>query len=393
MLGFSSNIEKMMITPYRIIQTEVVIELDNGQVGTYTGYRVQHNTALGPMKGGIRFHPAVNADEVESLASLMTWKTSLCSLPFGGAKGGVCCDPTKMSGREIERLTKTYTSKIKEVIGPYIDIPAPDVNTNAQIMAWMMSEYSKYYGFTPAVCTGKPIYLHGSEGREEATGLGVIIITKELLEEHSELLNGSTLVIQGFGNVGSHAALHAHQRGAAILAISDQYAAIFNHKGLDIPALAEYSAKNKSVKGFPGGEEIPHGDLLTLKCDVLIPAALDGVFDASLAEKVQCRYIVEGANGPTLPEAEEIFKKRGIFVVPDILANAGGVICSYFEWVQNIQQFPWDKKRVLAEEERYLRRAFETVIQVAKKKKCSYREAAFIIALGRVAKAKLTQGL
>lgn len=259
-------------------------------------------------------------------------------------------------------------------------------------MAWIMSEYSKYYGFTPSVVTGKPEYLHGCKGRDEATGLGVVITARELMRLNNEMINGSSFVIQGFGNVGYYAAKHLFHRKATVLAVSDEYGGIFNPKGLDIPVLYEYSKAHGSVKGFEGGEDISNEDLLEVKCDVLIPAALGGVFDSEVAKKVNCRYIVEGANGPTLPDADQIFLKRGILVAPDILANAGGVIVSYFEWVQNIQQFSWDLSRVL-EEERYLTDAFQRVVKIAKETKCSLREAAYIIALGRVAKAQLTLGL
>ncbi|MEM1282360.1 MAG: Glu/Leu/Phe/Val dehydrogenase dimerization domain-containing protein [Chlamydiota bacterium] len=392
-LGLNERIEKMMITPYRVFRAEVSIELDNGNVRTFSAYRVQHNKSLGPMKGGLRFHPEVDLDEVESLASLMTWKTALCHLPFGGAKGGICCDPKELSTNELERLSKAFTERMKEIIGPQIDIPAPDVNTNAQIMAWIMSEYSKYYGFTPSVVTGKPVFLHGSEGREEATGLGVVIIAKELLELHNESISGSSFVIQGFGNVGYFAAEHLYSRKGTVLAVSDESGGTFNKMGLDIPELKKYSLKNGNVSGFPGGTDISNHDLLHIPCDVLIPAALGGVFDEQKAKDVQCRYIVEGANGPSSPAADEIFHSRNILVAPDILANAGGVTVSYFEWVQNIQQFSWDREKILQQEELYLTRAFERVHKVSKSKNCLMREAAFMIGLERVAKAQLTLGL
>lgn len=361
-LKLSSRVHQMLTTPYRTVKTHVVIELDNGNIGSFIGYRVQHSNALGPMKGGLRFHPLVNEEEVESLASLMTWKTALVKLPFGGAKGGISCDPKKLSLPEIERLTKTFTDKIREIIGPYLDIPAPDVNTNSQTMAWIMSEYSKHYGFTPGVVTGKPPFLHGSEGREEATGLGVVIITDKVLSLNNESIKGSSFVVQGFGNVGSFAAHYLHERGGKVLAVSDVMGGIFDPEGLDIPALIEFMNEHESVTEFSQGEKVSNKELLELECDVLIPAALEDVFDEESAKRVKCRYVIEAANGPTLPEADEIFSQRNIIVVPDILANAGGVIVSYFEWVQNIQQFSWSIEHVREELNRFLSAAFDQVV-------------------------------
>ncbi len=393
MLDISDTLAQSIERPYRVVKTDVTIELDNGQLATYTGFRVQHNNALGPMKGGLRYHPTVNEDEVHSLASLMTWKTSLLRLPYGGAKGGISCDPQLMSSGEIERMTKTFTGKIKEVIGPYKDIPAPDVNTNAQVMAWVMSEYSKYQGFSPAVVTGKPIFLYGSEGREEATGRGIVIVTENLLKLDSKPLAGARIVIQGFGNVGYNTARIIHEKGAKVIAISDVNGGIYCAEGLDIPALKSHYDKNRTVKGFPGSESISNEQLLVTECDVLIPAALGDVFDRKLAEAVNCQYIVEGANGPTFPEADEVFDKRGIKVVPDILANAGGVTVSYFEWAQNIQQFRWPLEKINAELNNYMVDAFDRVVKTAQVKKCNLREAAFLIGIGRVIKATLTLGL
>jgi len=393
LLGFSDRLEKMLISPYRIIKTNVVIELDNGNIGTYLGYRIQHNKTLGPMKGGIRYHPSVDEDEVASLASLMTWKTSLLKLPFGGAKGGIQFDPSLFSEPELERITKAYVDKIKEIVGPNLDIPAPDVNTNDQIMAWFMSQYSKTYGFTPAVVTGKPLFLHGSEGRKEATGSGVALITEILLIKNDLQVKDCSFVIQGFGNVGSYAAKFLHDKGGKILAVSEATGGLYNAEGLDITALMDYKNGKGSIEGFSGGKHIENEDLFDIECDVIIPAALDDVFDAELAKKVKCKFIVEGANGPTLPDADEIFQKRGIIVIPDILANAGGVVVSYFEWVQNIQQFKWVAERIQDELSRFLCDAYDRVEVVAKSKKCSFRTAAYIIGLGRVAKAMLTLGL
>lgn len=393
MLDVSPNLARSLETPYRVVKTDITIELDNGQLGNFTGYRIQHNNALGPMKGGLRYHPAVDEDEVHSLASLMTWKNSLLRLPYGGAKGGVSCDPSKLSIAELERITKTFTGKIKEVIGPYSDIPAPDVNTNAQVMAWVMAEYSKYYGYSPAVVTGKPVFLSGSEGREEATGRGVVIVTERLLGMEKKSLSGIRVVIQGFGNVGYHAARILHEKGAKVLAVSDVNGGIYRKEGLDIPALREHLNLKKNVTEFPGGDHISNEQLLATECDVLIPAALGDVFDKKVAQEVRCQYLVEGANGPTLPEADAIFKKRGIVVVPDILANAGGVTVSYFEWVQNIQQFRWPLEQIHTQLNAYLSDAVDRVVQMSLARKCSYREAAFMIGIGRVIRATVTLGL
>lgn len=393
MLDISEALAQSIERPYRVVKTDITIELDNGNLANFTGFRVQHNNALGPMKGGLRYHPTVDEDEVHSLASLMTWKTSLLRLPYGGAKGGISCNPEKMSSGELERMTKTFTGKIKEIIGPYKDIPAPDMNTNAQIMAWVMSEYSKYSGFSPAVVTGKPLFLYGSEGREEATGRGVVIITECLLKLHKQSLTGARIVIQGFGNVGYNTARILHERGAKVIAISDVHGGLYSAEGLDIPALKTHYDKHHTVGDFSGGERISNEQLLVTECDVLIPAALGDVFDRKLAAAVKCQYLVEGANGPTLPEADEVFDKRGIIVAPDILANAGGVTVSYFEWAQNIQQARWPLEQIHAQLNAYMTDAFDRVVKTAQAKKCNFREAAFLIGIGRVIKASLTLGL
>ncbi len=392
-LGLSESLKKLLITPYRIIKSEILIESDDGRILTFFGYRVQHNNARGPMKGGLRYHPSVNEEEVMSLASLMTWKTSLVNIPFGGAKGGIMCDPQTLSEGEVERLTKAFVDNLKEVIGPNLDIPAPDVNTNAQIMAWIMHQYSKHYGFSPAVVTGKPVYLHGSLGREEATGRGVFLCSKWILNLDNISVKDATFAIQGFGNVGSNAAKFIHNSGGKVVAVSDISGGLYNPEGIDIPALLEYVKENRVIDGFQGGENIDNQQLLTTDCTVLIPAALGDVFDKDLAKEVKARYIVEGANGPTSPEADEIFEKRGIKVVPDILANAGGVTVSYFEWVQNIQRFRWTLEEVQTRMESILKEAFDKVIEVSKNKKCNLRKSAFIIALGRVAKSQVTLGI
>jgi glutamate dehydrogenase (NAD(P)+) len=393
MLDISKNLAQSIERPYRVVKMDLTVELDNGQLANFTGFRVQHNNSLGPMKGGLRYHPTVDEDDVNSLASLMTWKTSLMRLPYGGAKGGISCDPTKMSFPEQERVTKAFTRKIKEIIGPYKDIPAPDVNTNAQVMAWIMAEYSKYAGFAPAVVTGKPLFLYGSEGREEATGRGVVIATESLLKLENHPLANTRVVVQGFGNVGYHAARILHEKGAKVVAVSDVNGAVYSAKGLDIPALKLYADRNHSLRGFADSDNISHEQLLVTECDVLIPAALGDVFNGKLANAVRCKYIVEGANGPTLPEADEVFQKRGIKVVPDILANAGGVTVSYFEWAQNIQQVRWPLEQINAQLYTYMTDAFDRVVKTAQAKHCTLREAAFLIGIGRVIKATVTLGL
>lgn len=391
-MDLGSRIQTLLQTPFRKIEVQIPIELDNGEVAVYSGYRIQHNDARGPMKGGLRYHPQVDADETTSLASLMTWKTALVEVPFGGAKGGVTCDPKQLSPRELEQLTRRFVQQIHENIGPYRDIPAPDMNTNPQVMAWIMGEYSKFHGHSPAVVTGKPLDLHGSQGREEATGRGVAYITHETLRTFGKPVKGARIAIQGFGNVGGHAARLLAADGAVIVAVSDVNGGIHNPEGLDIEALTTHLRVTRTVRGFAGGETISNTELLHLPCDVLIPAALGGVITADTVEGIQAPIIVEAANGPTTPQADEILEKRGITVVPDILANAGGVTVSYFEWAQNIQQFRWDLDKVNEELHKTMTRSFHTVQKLASEKKISLRTAAFVIAIGRVGKATVLRG-
>jgi glutamate dehydrogenase (NAD(P)+) len=393
LLGLSENIRTLLVTPDREVRVEVVIELDSGQIGNFIGYRVQHDNARGPFKGGLRYHPHVDQDEARSLASLMTWKTALVDLPFGGAKGGVNCDPTKLSRGEIERLTRRFTERIHDMIGPVKDIPAPDMGTDAQVMAWIMNEYGKFAGFTPACVTGKPVELHGSPGREAATGYGVAIIAREMLGRLGKTVGGTTFAIQGYGNVGSYTARFLAQQGARIIGISDAYGALINRDGLDVAELDRHVAVARKVVGFKGGEAATNEQLLTMPVDVLIPAALGGVFDKTVAAAVQAGLIVEAANGPTWPEADDVFNERGIPVVPDILANAGGVIVSYFEWVQNLQNFRWPLEQVQREEEKRLVDAFHEMYDIAHRKKISMRTAAFYRAISRVGRAHALAGI
>ena len=392
-LDLSENIRTLLMTPDREVRVEVAIELDSGKIGNFIGYRVQHDNARGPYKGGLRYHPAVDQDEARSLASLMTWKTAVVDLPFGGAKGGVNCDPTKLSRGELERLTRKFIEKIHDIIGPDKDIPAPDMGTDAQVMAWIMNEYTKYEGFHPACVTGKPVEFHGSAGREAATGFGLAIVTREMLGRSNRAVAGTTFAIQGYGNVGSFTARFLGQMGGKIVAVSDAYGAIVNPEGLDLADLDRHVSVSHKVVGYKGGDAATNEQLLTMPVDVLIPAALGGVFDRDLARAVQAGLIIEAANGPTWPEADEVFVERGIPVVPDVLANAGGVVVSYFEWVQNLQHFRWPIEQVQREEERRLVDAFREVCDLAERKNVSLRTAAFMKAISRVGRAKIIGGI
>ncbi len=392
-MQLSDRVQKLLVQPAREVRVEIPVTLDDGELAVFTGYRIQHNNARGPFKGGLRYHPSVDADEARSLASLMTWKTAVADLPYGGAKGGVDCDPPRLSERELEAITRKFVDQIHEIIGPNRDIPAPDVNTNAQVMAWIMNQYSKYHGFSPAVVTGKPLEVHGSAGREEATGRGILMVVRELFARLGRNIQGSRFVVQGFGNVGAVASRFLHELGGKVVGISDVSGGYRNPAGIDVAAAVAHVRANRSLAGFPGGEPIANEELLALECDCLIPAALGGVFDRDAAERVRAPIVVEGANGPTWPEADEVFRRRDIVVVPDILANAGGVVVSYFEWVQNIQQFTWDLERVNAELEKKMVRAFDTVWRVSREKSLPLRTAAFVVGIGRVGRAQVMTGI
>jgi glutamate dehydrogenase (NAD(P)+) len=392
-LDLTENVRTLLVTPDREVRVEVPIELDSGKIGNFIGYRVQHDNARGPYKGGLRYHPAVDQDEARSLASLMTWKTAVVDLPFGGAKGGINCDPNKLSRGELERLTRKFIEKIHDMIGPHKDIPAPDMGTDAQVMAWIMNEYAKYEGFHPACVTGKPVEFHGSAGREAATGFGLAIITREMLARSQRTVAGTTFAIQGYGNVGSYTARFLAQMGGKILAVSDAYGSVVNREGLEIAELDRHMAISHKIVGFKGGDATTNEHLLTMPVDVLIPAALGGVFDRDMARAVQARLIVEAANGPTWPEGDEVFVARGIPVVPDVLANAGGVVVSYFEWVQNLQHFRWSLEQVQREEERRLVDAFRDMYDLAERKGVTLRTAAFMKAISRVGRAKILGGI
>jgi glutamate dehydrogenase (NAD(P)+) len=392
MLQLSDGLTSCLLTPDRQLRVEIPIIRDDGKLQTFVGYRVQHNDARGPFKGGLRYHLEVTDSEVCALASLMTWKTAVVDIPFGGAKGGIQVDTKTLSKLELERLTRRFTDIIDPIIGPNIDIPAPDVATNEQTMAWIMDQYSRRHGYSPAVVTGKPVSLGGSEGRNAATGFGVAIIAREACQEFGIDLHGARVVIQGFGKVGSHAALSLRDMGAKVIAISDVTGGYFNAEGIDLAEALRVQASQGSLHGFEGAIPITNAELLTLECDVLIPAALEGVFTADNADAVHARLIVEGANAPTSYEADAIFESRGIPVVPDLLANAGGVTVSYFEWVQNLQQFRWELSEVNQRLERRMVQGFEAVKIKAKQQNTTLRRGAFLLAIERVAEATRLRG-
>jgi len=382
-----------LLTPYREIKVECNFIKDNGTLATFVGYRVQHDNKRGPMKGGIRYHHQVDLDEVNALAQLMTWKTAVVDLPYGGAKGGITVDPKSLSTNELQILTRVFTQKLADVIGPHTDIPAPDMGTNAQTMGWIVDEYGKFKGYSPAVVTGKPIELGGSLGRESATGRGVLYAAECLFEETGRQVKDFTYAVQGFGNVGSWAARLFHEAGGTVVAVSDASGAVRHPAGLDVPALYDHVRRAGGVTGFPGGEPMPAEELLYEPADVLIPAALGDVLTARNADRVRAKFILEGANHPTDIEADALLREKGVVMLPDIYVNAGGVTVSYFEWVQNIQQFRWDEDRVNAELRRTMRRAFADLKAVRAAFGCDWRTAAFTLAVDRVAKASAARGL
>ncbi|WVZ22644.1 hypothetical protein V8G54_001188 [Vigna mungo] len=392
-LGLDSKLEKSLLIPFREIKVECTIPKDDGTLVSYVGFRIQHDNARGPMKGGIRYHPEVDPDEVNALAQLMTWKTAVADIPYGGAKGGIGCNPRDLSISELERLTRVFTQKIHDLIGVQRDVPAPDMGTNAQTMAWILDEYSKFHGHSPAVVTGKPIDLGGSLGREAATGLGVVFATEALFAEYGKSIADHTFVIQGFGNVGTWAAKSIYERGGKVIAISDISGAIKNTNGIDIPALLKYKDEgNGTLKDFPGAEVMDPNELLVHECDVLIPCALGGVLNRENASNVKAKFIIEAANHPTDPEADEILSKKGVIILPDIYANAGGVTVSYFEWVQNIQGFMWDEEKVNHELKKYMTRSFQDIKAMCKMHNCDLRMGAFTLGVNRVARATLLRG-
>ncbi|KAH0448633.1 hypothetical protein IEQ34_022433 [Dendrobium chrysotoxum] len=429
-LGLDSKLEKSLLIPFREIKVECSIPRDDGSLASFVGFRVQHDNARGPMKGGIRYHPEVDLDEVNALAQLMTWKTAVVDIPYGGAKGGIGCSPRDLTKSELERLTRVFTQKIHDLIGTHTDVPAPDMGTNAQVshiyysfrtkqrncksfgnilcflisklsftggmvqqtMAWILDEYSKFHGHSPAVVTGKPIDLGGSLGREAATGRGVVFATDALLGEYGKSIQGLTFAIQGFGNVGSWAAKLIHESGGKIVAIGDVSGTIRNPNGLDIHQLLKHKAEGGVLKDFTGGDAMDPDELLVHECDVLIPCALGGVLHRENAASVKAKYIIEAANHPTDPEADEILSKKGVVVLPDIYANAGGVTVSYFEWVQNIQGFMWHEEKVNLELKRYMKTAFGNIKDMCMSHGCNLRMGAFTLGVSRVARTTLLRG-
>jgi glutamate dehydrogenase (NAD(P)+) len=395
LLGLDPGIWKILTHPKRQITVSCPIQMDNGEIEVFTGYRVQYNITLGPAKGGIRYHPGVNLDEVTTLAAWMTWKCAVAHIPFGGGKGGIICDPTKMSQREIEALTRRYVAEIVDAIGPEKDVPAPDVNTNEQVMAWVMDTYSMHVGHTAtAVVTGKPLEIGGSAGRREATGRGVMIAAREAAKHIGFPIRGATVAVQGFGNVGSVSAeLLSREMGATIVAVTDWKGGVYNAKGLDVPKLIEYVAQHKTVAGFPGGDAFENAELFKLKVDILIPAALENQITTDNAASIQAKVIVEGANGPTTLEANRLLHDRGVFIVPDILANSSGVTTSYFEWVQDRYGYFWTEKEVNERLESKMCEAFDAVLQTSIKYKVDMRMAAYVVAISRVAVVTRMRGM
>jgi glutamate dehydrogenase (NAD(P)+) len=386
---------EVLKTPYREIDVQVPVRMDNGELHTYRGYRVQHNGARGPYKGGMRYHASADLEEVRALASLMTWKTALLDLPFGGAKGGIAVDPTGMSSKELEALTRRFTLSISHVIGVNRDIPAPDVNTNAQVMAWMMDAYSSRYGYSPAIVTGKPVDLGGAPGREAATGRGVVYVLQAAATRWGLDLPGLRVAIQGFGNVGSWVARELDERRVKVVAVSDVSSGVHRDGGVDVPTLVKWVQGRRLLADMPlsdGAEHVTNAEVLECDCDVLIPAALGEVLRDDNAERVRARVVVEAANNPTTPEADKILADRGVRVVPDVLANAGGVTGSYFEWAQNIQQFRWKETQFNVELQDAMERAFIATSDFAEGHDVSMRKAAFAIGIERVARAALLRG-
>ncbi len=393
-LNLEPGIWKILTHPKRQITVSCPVQMDNGEIEVFTGYRVQYNITLGPAKGGIRYHPNVSLDEVTALAAWMTWKCAVAHIPFGGGKGGVICDPSKMSRREVEALTRRYIAEIVDAIGPEKDVPAPDVNTDAQVMAWVMDTYSMHVGHTTtSVVTGKPLELGGSLGRREATGRGVMIVTRESAKHVGFDLKGATVALQGFGNVGSISAELLAEAGAKIVAVVDWKGGVYNAKGLDLPKLIAHVAQHKTVEGFDGGDRLTSEELFKLDVDVLIPAALENQITMDNAPGIRAKIVIEGANGPTTPDANKHLHDRGIFIVPDILANSAGVTASYFEWVQDRYGYFWTEKEVNERLESKICEAFNAVVQTSLKYKVDMRTAAYIVAIGRVATVTRMRGM
>ena len=386
-LGLKSNIARALEIPDRELKVEIPFRRDNGEIDSVVGYRVQHNNTRGPFKGGIRYHHHVDIDEVRSLATLMTWKTALVDIPYGGGKGGIGINPSDYSKVELERISRKFFRAIDPIIGVNIDIPAPDVNTNAQVMSWFMDEYSQTHGYTPGIVTGKPLELGGSEGREAATGRGTAIITREAAEKWNIDLKGAKVVVQGFGNVGSYAAKFLHEYGCKIIGVSDISGGLYASDGFDVEELFDYNYKHRTIDGYQYGKKITNEELLALECDFLIPAALGSAINEDNVDSLNCKIIIEAANGPVTGEAADKLWKKKIAIIPDILTNAGGVTVSYFEWVQNLQQFKWPEDEINQKLEQKMVSAFNEVYSVKQNKNVPMRIASFMVAIDRVSTA------
>ena len=394
LLGLDPGIWQILTHPKRQITVSCPIQMDNGEIQVFTGYRVQYNITLGPAKGGIRYHPDVTLDEVTALAAWMTWKCAVAQVPFGGGKGGVICDPTRMSRRELEALTRRYVAEIIDAIGPDKDVPAPDVNTNDQVMAWIMDTYSMHVGHTEtAVVTGKPVEMGGSLGRREATGRGVMITTREAAKHLQFDIKGATVAVQGFGNVGSVSADLLAKAGARVVAVTDWKGGVYDERGLDIGRLIDYAKQHQTIDGYPDAQPIDNAGLFGLEVDILVPAALENQITMENAPSIKAKVIAEGANGPTTPEAHKHLHDRGVFVIPDILANAGGVTTSYFEWVQDRHGYFWEEEEVNTRLERKMCAAFDDVLKTSLKYKTDMRTAAYIVAINRVATVTRMRGM
>jgi glutamate dehydrogenase (NAD(P)+) len=392
-LDLSDDVRRLLLTARREVQVQVPVKMENGELQTLIGYRVQHDNARGPMKGGLRFHHEVDLDEVRALAALMTWKTAVVNLPFGGAKGGICVNPRSLSRNELEMVTRKFVDQIHDIVGPTTDIPAPDMGTNGEVMAWFRNQWEKYHGFGPACVTGKPVELYGAKGREEATGRGVGILAFKLLSRLGRVPKNTRVAIQGFGNVGFHAAKMLAETEFTVVAVSDVSGGYYRPEGLDVSELLRHSLQNNGLKGYANAERISNSDLLELDVEMLVPAAIGGVITEENASKIKANLIIEAANGPVTPKADDILEKKGVLVLPDILANAGGVTVSYFEWVQNLQHYEWGLNRVRQELDRVLSDAFELVWQQANEHQLTLRTAAYRIAIERVYQATRLGGI
>jgi glutamate dehydrogenase (NAD(P)+) len=393
-LNLGAAVREVLRNPKREVTVRFPVQMDDGSINVFTGYRVWHNVTRGPAKGGIRFHPQVDLSEIRALAMWMTWKCACVKIPYGGAKGGVTCDPKQLSSRELERLTRRFTTELGDMIGPDSDIPAPDVNTNAQVMAWMMDTYSMHHGYSvTGVVTGKPVSIGGSEGRYEATGRGVVYLVQEVAKSIDLDLHGARVVVQGYGSAGEAAARFLAELGARVVAVSDSRGGVFNGDGLDLPLVTRHKQETGSVIGTPRTRAVTNEELLELECDILVPAALEGVITEQNAARIQARIIAEAANGPTNPDADDILRERGVVVIPDILCNAGGVTVSYFEWVQDREEFFWSLDEINARLRRIMVRAYDDVQRTAVEHDIDLRLAAYMLSVSRVAEATMTRGI